>query len=1205
MSSPSPEIPPSLPTSQLSSLNSAGGHPEVEESHVGYIQGWEQVTLIAQSGSSNVKDISNTIQNLAKDIFQAQQQLTSHSTLIASGDKISEKDEESLKAALNHSKQGIQDVELQLAHVKSGDKRAQLEGKLHVLKARLEALNSQYEAMVSKQDARRAAGTIRREINHLLFEGSKNPLQAAQNFEKAKAQLAKNDPSGTLFPELNQKLQGYAGKYLKLSSEEKSIEKKLKQGKFESGKVSKEEAKFIESIIRKKIQVLSLETDTAVKHEKFAEIKKLTRGLSTNISFLSHFEEMRDLKETSLGQVGNQSYSGISLSEMRILIYDIGTKKADEFTAQLPQTVSKTEGSQPRAKVPEAEISSSEKKEAQFKVGLLTYLFNRPVGKIANRLNTLAINNLKIEKAIEAQLSEVAGKTAEQWKHADGKQIHTLNGLIQQEKEALAKLKTELGEKGPSRLASEVEKAILKQEAVIARLEAKRDVLKSQFGDDYKQGKEIQKRLEESIQKALANKNGHSGEALFEAFNAQLELAALAKHSPQLQQMSQTAIARLTSPEVQTLAKLTKSEEKLKGHLLEASSQKDLQRLMDKAGGAEIRDILAKETLNSLVSQKTSEESVNAISLLKAQVALGNPLVLSSASDSFHALSAAYEKFVGADAERNRTDFYAQRAEILNAIATKGFIGDLTKQMEQLREKGTSQGAQISKELGSVEENFSSYVESRTGKTRAERGVSERLQEGKSLTASDKEAVQSLLNKNAERALSVRGEGTAEAAELAAELTKLKGVKVGKTWGQRFTRAMKFKKASEEVPNSQAIWSAVLADPALAKNLAILRDQSERRLKNILEDLGTIWGTSPIDDTQLRVQIDKLTKETEIYAAFSLQAGQESPAVQLIRTKLEAEITKQVEHLLSQPTGDFEANLQALKSASDIVIKALMVLPSPIQLGVKEQMVRSEAFKEKIEQILPRFATLFEVNSDETAKISSSSHQVKTLANLVKVDNSKLTFLQQADLQNNFVSAYKELINVAGGELAQGQAGYDQLLSQKEELKKILTAQESASLEKFLEKFAHYLTKLKPVADRFREIEEKRAIDKKTVSAEVCSEAAEVLESEAFKELAAAVQETLGAQRGMEQVNATAARLIAQQGSEAKIFDDAGLGVHFTLIKHPIDRFLKWPGLLESVRDKIAKKSPPEGSELAQVQNQFARLQHQVQEQANIMNRSS
>lgn len=1199
MSIPEPSNRLSLPSSLSSSTIE---QQKTEEQKPGFIQGREKVTLVTQSGSTKIKDLSRTIQDLAKNVFRAQSQLSAHSALIVSGEEI--KDKGNLEEAVRHSKENIKDIELQLAHAESGPARAKLEKDLHVLKARVETLTKQYDTLVSEKDARGAEGAMRKEINDLLLEGSKDPLKAAQNFEKAHAKLAVSDPHGTQFPELQQKMQVYAGKYLKLSSEERSMEKKLENRNFSSKdkvspeKVSPREAKVIESLIRKHVAVLSLETDPQKKENQFEKVKNLARGFGTSQAFLKNFLN-DDQKIAGLDARTRASLESAMpqtpISSMRLLLREISTEKANYFKTELQNKAPVGEGSpSTRVEVPEAKISSSEKKEAQFKIGLMTYLFNRPVGKVANKLNDLAVNNLKIEKVIEFEIKHVASKSVEELTKADNQQIKTLSTLIQQEKDALATLKSELVAKGPSRLASDVERAILKQESVVARLETKLDILKSQSGDDYKKGVNLKKSIEQFIQEALSGPE-HTAESLFAAFEAQKQLASLAEKSqgplqPELRQMNETAIARLTSPEVKEASKLTSDEAKLKAQLLKAESSKDLQTL--KASPAEVRNMLAKEMLESMVSEKSSEEKENTVSQLKAQMQAWNTSILLSANAGFKEVFTTYDRFVGAEAERARLDFYTQRADVLNEIAVKGFPRDLKAKMDQLHETGASQGAHISKELEKVEVKFSAYINTRTRKTSSEKGISERLQKDRpSLKASDEKAALTLVTKNAELALSKAG--APEAKKLAEELNRLKEAAVGRSIQQRFRDVLKMNRSSE-TQDPKAIWNTVATDPELAKNLDVLRQQSAQRMQNILQDIGTLLETEP---GKTQEQFDKLTEEVQTYTAFMLEGGQEDHAVQALSVGIEAEISKKMDRLLAHSDTEFEPNLATLQMASGIVSRGLTALPASFQAKARAQIGSSEAFKSKVEEILPRFSALFKSNANETALISSSLHQVRTLASLAQVESSKLTFLDEATIQNNFVSAHKELVSSTRRELEEGQKGYDKLLVQKEALKKILTPEEGAHLENFLEKFDQYLNQLKPIADQFNEIEKKDASEASS------AQAAGVLESAAFKQLAVAIKDTLGVQQGMGQINTKAAQVIAEGRPEAKVFRDADLGVQFVLIKHPVDRFLKWPGLLDNMVKIIEKKKPEEGSQLAGVQNRFAQLKLQVEAQAQEINK--
>lgn len=1161
-------------------------------------EGPEKTTSSTRSSAIRSKEISQKITQLAQKILGTQKELSDHVVLFKTGevtsqglhDKMGE-----LNSKITHFENEAKEVELQLAQIGPGKEHASLEANLTVLKSQIDVLKSQQTALAT--EAQKSENTTRHDVNRLLLEGTKNPLKAAENFEKASA-LLQNDKDQTRFPDLHQKMDIFAGHFLKLSRREKGVEKKLASGKYASSHVSKREAQVVESVIRKKVQGMVLEKDPAQKQAKLAEAVKLTAGLVNNSKLMRHFDEASAESLARLDPMVKQTLvSQGSVKEFQLLVMKMGEGVGAFKTPAISSkpTTSPPNVAKPQVLDSKVKLTSKEKKEVSFKIGLLTYLFNRPVGRIAKKLNIIAQNNLKLEKEIESQFRELAGKSSQELaSNASGKEIALLETLIKQEKESLAKLKSELNTKASSKLGLAVEKAIANQEHVIERLEAKREVLRSHSGADYQKALTVQKEMEEALEKAVNSPKGLSSDALFRAITKQAELQKIAEHASgplktNLEQMNKVAFTRLQAPKIREAGQLTKEQGVLMGKLQEAGSHTELVKLC-KDKDKEIRDIIAKEMLRAYIETDPVQKEIlqNRIAQLEVQVNYAAPQIVTDKSQTaFQEIGTFYRGTTDTSQETTRKNFFQERIVMLNAISQggdatqrSGKIGLLTANLNRMQEhiqaskdpvKTTLQN-EYSKAENAVKE-YQKGIRIKSGDKR----LSAKLAEGKGVKEAQQKDLVDLLSKTS--ALAIGGNDIEQADHVVNLMLRLQGAQVNPSAAAKLKGFFFRSKVEPEKVKaaSEALLKGVVSDPKVAGNLTALRNQSEARLTSSLNELKQIMAKRPINPSALVEKFGQISEEAKRYETFSVQPGQEKKAADLVANAFQEVLGKQLDQLNGLPAGNIDENAKIMEVVVQrIILSGIGGLPGKVKGQVAENLKNNTELRGKVEGLIPRFSTMINENATNQ-KVQGMIAQFITLAQAVKVDPAKLNAIAAFKKEVPFIRAYDEVVVSIVNEQQIALAEYQKLQAQMGDLKQVYTPEEYAKLENFIKDFENYLESLNDVVDSFKEV------SKQPVSAQSILKVITLLESPKFKKLSESIEGGFGSVKEIKGLTLKAKELV-DKNKETPVGVDPGLDAvkasglaSFVLAKHPVDRFLKWDGLIGNLSGELQKKLPKEG----------------------------
>jgi len=1162
-------------------------------------------TSTDKSSAPRSKEISKRITQLAIKILSTQKELSDHVVLFKTGEVTAEGMQGSISALrdkLAQFENEAQEVEMQLSQVGPGSERKGLEANLFVLKSQIDVLKSQQSVLAS--DTKNSENTTRHDVNRLLLEGTKNPLKAAENFEKAKV-LLENDKDQTRFPDLHQKMDIFAGRFLKLSRREKGAEKKMMNGKYAASHVSKREAQVVESVIRKKIQGAVLEKDPVQKNAKFAEAYKLTAGLASNPKLMRHFEPASAESLAQLNPMVRQSLQAKgSVSEFELLLLKmqdgVDAFKTSETSVKAPQAAVV---SNPQAIDSKVKLSSKEKKEVSFKISLLTYLFNRPVGRIAKKLNVVAQNILKREIEIEGKLRELSGKTAnELTSQTNVKEIALLETFVKQEKESLAKLKSELSAKSLSKLGLDVEKAMTNQEHVIERLEAKIEILRAHSGADYQKALKVKKEMDEALEQAVNSPKGLSSDSLFRAITKQAELQKIALNSTgplksNLEQMNKVAVASLQAPKIREAGQLTKEQEALRGKLQGANNQVELRKLTYKKN-IEIRDMLAKEMLQACLEGDPVQKEVllNRITQLEVQINYAAPSIVGDKSaTTFQGILAFYQGTADASQETIRKNFFQERIVLLNTIndgsntaERSGKIGLLTGNLDRMKEqvqnsKGLAK-ATLQEEYGKTEKALKEYQKGIRIKA-GEKRLSAKLTEGKGVKEAQRKDLVDLLSKTS--GLAIGDNDIQKTDHMADLLLKLQGAQVNPSAAAKLKAF--FSRSKVEPTTSNTLWKGVISDPKVAGNLAALRSQSEGRLTSSLNDLKQIMSKDPINTSALVDKFGQINEEAKRYETFSVQSGQEKKAAELISNTYQEALSTRLDRLTAASPEHVEENAKEMEIVVQrVILSGVGALSGKVKEQVAKGLKNNAELRGKVEKLIPRFEIMVNKNATNL-KAQGMVAQFITLAQTVEVDPAKLNAIAAFRKEVPFIRAYDEMVVSIINEQQIAQEEYQKLKGQMDELRQVYTPEEYVKLEKFVSDFEKYLENLNEVAESFKEV------SKQPASAQSILKITTLLESSQFKKLTTSIEGGFESVQGMKGLTLKAKELVdknkdtpAGEDSTLEALRASGLA-SFVLAKHPIDRFLKWPGLIDNLSGELQKKLPKEGvgEEISRLEREY------------------
>lgn len=1151
-----------------------GSTPEVTDS--------QKTQPLEKIKNPKTKELAKKTNELSKQIANLKKELAEHVVLFGSGE-INKEQAESKLGEISQTLEGlnneIHELETQLAKAPSS-RRKELETNLRMVKLEVETLEKQeISARISLNQV--LGNDAKKQINILLMEGNKDPSKAVENYRRAAALLKDLDPQGGHFPDLERKLDAFANARLGLTSSERNIEKKLSKGAFADSetKVSREDALLIESVIKKKGEEIKLTPDENQKKALKDELKHLTRGLLNNKSFLSHFSSLEESPEASLT---SQQYAPTkALSEMQVYLLEVASpdlgifaetrKKADPI-AVLPKPVGSLK----------TELTSKEQKGAFFKVGFMAYIFNREAVQIAKKLNVIALENLKMEKEIQTKLKQLEG--TESINRANIQyQIQNLDSLIQDEKDALANLKAQLDTKQMTSLTMKLEKAILRQENMIERLEIKKDILINRVLSDYGSAQKYRNSME-SYLKLVGGTYSSDGEVLFKAYQAQQAIQKLAEtttgpYKAEIEKLNHEAIARLD--EFQKNAELTSSQKKLSEKILEGTP-KDIEKLLKLDDNtSEVKKIFDKEML-SFIREKDPEKKAEILSrLAEFKARLETPVLFSGPRPTD--LSKEFSLLARPAGYRSMVEFYKHAFEIQDTLQSKGDIGTAVIKLNQhfgnMEEIVQTLKSESPEEAGVPESllarhtelsaSMESYMEGiKFGK--GERRASTSL-ERKELQRKQQEEVRNLLIKKSAVALGKNDPGSAE--EVISLLGKIKESEVVLSSGEKFKSF--FGRDSRSLSREE-MFASISQDSSVSPLLEAMKDQAQVRIMKNLDELEKAYTTSSGDINQKRIQITEinsaLSKELKIYE--SLNFSKDTKLVSTLSDRFQNILQSQIDRTMALPEGHLEANALEMEFAGNLIQSSISQVPASMRISLIAQMKNDPVLSTKVEGLVQRFENLFQQNPQDLKKLSIPANSINTLAAFAGVEESKLESFQAHRKDIPFILAFGELISTINAEMDAGRKGYDKLEQQKEALGSHLDKDEFAELDGFLIKYQNYLEKLEALQTLFSRH------GNQLPSTESIKDTANIFGSKEFKEYMEAVEEHLKTVPGMTKIHQAASEEMAQakktgvQSPRVKAFEAAGLDSQFGLMSIPRQKLLLWANLVPTFTKELEKKLP-------------------------------
>lgn len=1159
--------------------------------------GQQKITPMDKAKGPEIKELAKKIDRLAKQILSLRKELAEHVVLFGSGE-IKHADEK--LASIQENIQKLTDethaLELQLATAKSGIRRSTQENLIRSLKLEIATLAGQEEK--ARAALSQAAGNeVRRDINILLMEGTVDPALAAENYKKARALLQQNQ--GTQFPDLERKLETFANQQFKLTKQERILEKRLFNGEFAKpgALVSKEEAKIIESLITKKSELLKSEPDNNQKQILKNELKQLTSGLLNNPSFLSHFEAMQGPVESSFSDEQlNFLINEGGFSEMKLLLHEIGlaemgifasTKSRPSQVANLPEPV----------RTLKTEVTSKEKKEAFVKVGFLAFIFNREAHQLAKKLNMVALENLKLEKEIETKLQQLTGKSIANLRAEDAiNQMNHLGLLIKQEKDVLENLKAELASKKMDKFTERLEKAILKQENMIERLEIKKEIIVGRFqGEGYHQALLFKNVMDGNLALVKLGPYSRNGEHLYQAFAMQQKIKKLAEGATEplkseLEQLSKVTEARLQAPEFQDAAKLTRRQEKLRQSIM-GGSEKELERLLtNEQNEHDIKEILDKERLSYIRETSPTNKLLilDGLSNLEARLKTSPHPPVFGSSD----LTREYRELTR-DEGGPVVDFYIARFTMLDLIA-KGSKVDTGSAMLSLN-KSLSEMSRIVNRLdpgltssilnSKYEEMSEVFRDYRQGITlkRSEKRASVALGK-KEVSQSQQEKIHQLLIKKAAAAV---GDNDEEHAQEVLELiNKIKNSEVKLSTGDKI-RAY-FRKDSSDPLTGSKMWEEISQDTTvLGPLIDAMKEQSKGRISQTFDELENVFAESSENINKKRDKtvesLSKLTAQIKLYENLNFKGDRDfGPELNRRFQKL---INGQMGRLMALPEDDLKANNVEMEFVGRIFAKVKAEVPSSFKDELLNAFKNDLEMRSKVEAILPRFEALFRKNPTE---LSKAIYDLSSIAELTAIDPEKLSTFRAYQKEFPLIKNFLELISSINSEIDLVRGEYNKLTGQIEELERELKEAEIeaesnpdsinkdvkvANLNEFLLKFNNYLEKLEALQAKFGQHSNEFPTGKTML------EVADIFDSREFKEYTEAVEEHLKTVSGMKAILQMTNREIGEavksgETPRSKLFTAAGLGSTFGMMSIPRQKVVIWDNLLVGFIKELEKNLP-------------------------------